>query len=174
MQFGPDQQIWQACAAEASRYAMQHVMFRRECSVVGGPALIATNGRSLSFLAVAADDGDVDGLICKDALRFAAKRGGRIRLTATHAEVLATGGAVRASFPRPEGEFPKAEAVVPDSSKAKARVALSIEYLRELAETFGAHGIMLEIFGEDGAQRVTPIDLGAHHVGAIMPMRIDS
>lgn len=165
--------------AEAGRYRTDCMLFVRECAPLGGKAaLVATNRRALIVLPVETEKDDVDGLVSIAAMRCAREREAHpslvglfhvhMRLLEKEIQVVNRGTLV-ATFPRPEGEFPRYEGVIPEPKDGAPTVSLSVQYLRDLADAAGENHVAVTLEGgKDAPHRVFQTHTGA--IGVLMPI----
>ena len=81
---------------------------------VKGKRLIATDGRTLTIAPCEVEPEDVSGLISVEVLKAARKFNKHLPGLKALAKTLVLGDG--ASFPRPEGEFPQVDQVIPNAS----------------------------------------------------------
>lgn len=147
---------WLCAAKEAGRYGTEHpfLITLRD----GTRAIAATDGRRLVLLPVECEEGDVDGVVTRDALAAAVKavpNGGRAP------EVRCNGGLevlFGPTFPRPELDgrsFPDVESVVP-MGEPEYRITFNARYLAEVAQAMGTDSVTVELHGADAPMIVLP------------------
>lgn len=129
MKFNPKTRIEKAAARDEGRYAMQHALF-------DGERLVATDGRVLVIIPAEAEEGDTPGLVTPEALALARKvapKGGDASVRCNGC--LEAGGQ---KLDRPEGEFPRWQAVMPSPALGTGeRVVLNRAFLLRALEAMG-------------------------------------
>jgi hypothetical protein len=169
MQIDRNKKILQATSRESGRYATQHVLF-------DGRHLVATDGSILAVVAVdSLDEGDEPGLLPRDAVTCAfaghAPRNRPARIL-SNGDVSVPTAPGSPSFERPQGEFPRWQAVVPDRGKLTLTLGLDARRLARLAQALGATQVRLSVDPEHLAGPVL-VEAGPHAWGLIMPVAVD-
>ena len=186
MKFDKKHKISEVAAREATRYAINSVLFERDDD---GARLVATNGRCLAVVPVEDAEDDVPGPISQAALRESCKK----RMKSSPDAVLAVdesvvkviGAGSTSEHQRPLGDsgarFPDYRAVIP-KAKNPVKVTLSARHLRELIDALGVmhddvEGIVLTFdLTFDGKidsglpVRVDPVSDSNEAYGVIMPI----
>lgn len=179
--------IEKCTSEEPSRYATHAVLFTQKCPTLDNePALVSTNGHIVACLPVNANKTDIDGLIDVNVFRFARACGTQpddetgedrpdeadeLRLNEKTVDVLRR-GVLLATFPRPVGEFPRYENVIPPKDTKRRTSDVAVEYLKMLCDANGAgQHICVELHAETAPMRISNDASGM--VGAIMPINLE-
>lgn len=176
---------------QPGRYAMQHLHLNVERKT-----LTATDGRVLAIVPVQPDEHDATGLVPVDAIKAAFKAPPAHLRKQDQARVEANGCVVahveggRLESVRPDGEFPRYEAVIDRDTFGASdtlKIGLNAKLLYALAQALGAEegAITLHIKPEknhsnawgEGRKYLHPIGVKAHNspdaIGCIMPITLD-
>lgn len=174
-------QVEKASAKEPGRYAMNSVKFERDCAAMNGPALIATDGRVLAMVPVAADDADADGLIPREAFsearRGAFKRSPDVEIVA-NGSVKFMGKLGPMELQRADAEFPRYGDLAAKALKQTPAIVVGLNpaFLLALAQAIGIDernpAVSLAITSADKPIIVRVVRTGAQGVGIIMPHNV--
>jgi DNA polymerase III sliding clamp (beta) subunit (PCNA family) len=142
--------------------------------------LCATDSYKLVLIPVELEEGDVAGPVPLEAVKAAIKD--------CHGYVHANGAAALPdgpSYPRPDGKFPDALALLPDTDARRFEVGVSAKYLADVAAAMGTETVRLSFLVTDEGIQLRPILVtplaGAGKRGAVegaraivMPIRLSS
>jgi DNA polymerase III sliding clamp (beta) subunit (PCNA family) len=168
----PDARIELAASTDPSRYTLQSVKVDVEKK-----RIMATDGYILAVLPVEVSDKDHSGLITTSSikqLRAMEKRKKPLGIEITlNGKVTATGGGETAEFPLGEGQFPNAEAVIPNY-EGPATISFDAELLYRLAKAMIEPGrpLCVSLTVKDPMSSVLVKAKGVPEaVGVLMPIR---
>ena len=151
---------------DKSRYVLNY-------SYLQGEYLYATDGRKMIKIKVQLDEGDTDGFIPSLAYALGRK-------TTKESEIqLNCNGSVQVKSPDGlvsisrdvQGQFPICEQVIP-KEKPIWRIAISAALLKNLSDSMGTDGVILDVIAKNKAILVSPINKDPNVMGLLMPMSI--
>lgn len=170
----PRQRVEAAVSADETRYVLQNVNLVED-------KLIATDGRIMAVVPVEREEGDVDGMISKEAMN-AARGSTKKSLKLSRRFAKATRCGVTQLFDREtEARFPDWKEVQrkPDAPPAIVKIGINPNLLMKLYKALHRYpeskdGIcVLEIFSEKDAFRVTCHGETEGAFGLLMPAYIE-